>query len=250
MTVIPAAVSTTSLSDFAKRATEAAGLAAAALYVLGMMRTVGELRDLNLSTPTVLAGFEHSDLLMKGVGVLASHISSLVLMVGAIAMFTSRSALEWTNLRIVRGGRVRNLVLVMIAGLLLVLGSRMWEGLVFALLVVGLAVWLVVRRHHLTRPLALLTFVAGLGLIGIVGSYLHAPPPMRATVDREGGTELAGLLIGKGAEGDWYLATERGSSFRLEVIGGSVEAPTSVTVHPADDEGYRTVAAELLDRFD
>src|SRR5690349_10525649 len=124
MSVIPAGVSSASISDFAKRATEAAGLAAAVLYALGMLRTVGELRDLHLSTPTVLAGFEHSDLLMKGVGVLASHIASLVLMIAAIVMFTSRSALTATNGKLLEGNRGKNLVFVVIAGLLLLLGSR------------------------------------------------------------------------------------------------------------------------------
>lgn len=248
MTLLPP-TATAALSDFARRATEAAGLAAALLYALGLLRTVGELRELHLSTPTVLAGFEHSDLLMKGVGVLASHMTSLIFMLAAIVLFTSRSALAHTNHSIEHRPRLQGVAFLVVAGGTALLASRLWEGLAYTVVVVVIVGWLVIRRRPVTRLVALGVLAIGLGIIGFVGSYIHPPPPMHAAVEREDAKKAEGLLIGKGSAGDWYIATKENDTYRLEVIGGSVEKPASVVVEPADDSHYRTLASELVDHL-
>ncbi|MCW2920344.1 MAG: hypothetical protein JWL76_218 [Thermoleophilia bacterium] len=249
---VAAAINST-LPDLVKRLTEAAGILAALLYALGMMRLSGELRALHLSTPTVIAGFEHSDILMKGVGVLMSHLSSTLLLVGSIILFASPAALAALNRVLVdRGRRGRiELALTIVGAIGLALVSRWWEGAAYVLIVLVLVVFLDVFNRAATRATALFVLVLGLLFIGVFGSYLHPPPMMHATVLREGTEQVQGRLVGKGTDGEWYIAlkdTEDGSGYVLDIIGGSTDEATRVVVEPADDRDYRTLWFQLAGR--
>ncbi len=217
-----------------------------------MMRLAGELNEIHLSTPTVVAGFEHSDVLMKGVGVLMSHLASTLLLIGSIILFASPAALGALNRFLLRDGRRGRLELVgmIAAGVLLALCSRWWEGSAYVAIVLVLFVWLDVMDRPATRATALAVLMFGLLFIGLFGSYLHPPPLMHATVIRENSETIQGRLVGKGTDGEWYVAledTEDGSGYLLDLIGGSADEATRVVIEPADDREYRTLLYQLTD---
>ena len=250
MPPIAAAAIHSTLPDIIKRLTEAAGILAALLYALGMMRLSGELRELHLSTPTIIAGFEHSDVLMKGVGVLMSHLASTLLLVGSIVVFASPAALAALNRVLVETGRRGRLelALTIVGAIVLALASRWWEGATYVLLVLALLVCLDVFSRPASRATALLVLLLGLLFVGVFGSYLHPPPMMHATVIREGTETVEGRLVGKGTDGEWYIALEDeqdGDGYVLDIIGGSADEATRVVVEPSDDSEYRTLWYQL-----
>jgi hypothetical protein len=238
-----------SLPDLVRRLTETAGLVAAMLYALGVLRITGELRELHLSTPTVLAGFAHADVLMKGVGVLVSQLSSTVVMLSAVAVFASSSCLAAVNRVLLdeRALRRWELALVALVGVGLVLTTRWWEGAAYVALVFVLLAIYEVRNRPVTRALAIVVVLAGLLFVGVIGSYLHPPPLMGVTVERAEGGTLEGLLVGKGTDGEWYVATGEDDDEELEVVGGSGTKATRVAMQPADDAGYRTLYFQIKD---
>jgi hypothetical protein len=90
--------------------------------------------------------------------------------------------------------------------------------------------------------------VAGLFFVGVVGSYLHVPPLMYASVDRADAPAIVGRLVGKGTDGEWYVATQTsGKGDHLEVIGGATEQATRVVIEPADDRDFRTLYYQITD---
>jgi hypothetical protein len=248
MPAIPVVAAAT-LPDIVRRLTEVAGLLAAMLYALGVLRITGELRELHLSAPTILSGFAHPDVLMKGIGVLVSQLSTTVVMLGALAVFASRSTLDGLNRLLLdeRALRWWELALAAIAGIGLVLASRWWEGATYVAIVLVLLAWLEIRNRPATRALAIGVMLLGLLFVGVFGSYLHPPPLMHVTVEREDATALQGLLVGKGTDGEWYVATGTGDDEELEVVGGSSAKASRVAIEPADDRDYRTLYYQLTD---
>ena len=240
-----------SLPTVIKRISEAAGILAGLLYALGVLRITGELRVLHLSTPTVLSGFAHTDVLMKGVGVFASQLSSTLIMLTALALYASPALLHKLNRVLLdeRALRRHELFVAIVVGVGLVLASRFWEGAAFALIALVWVGYLEVRNRPATRSMALAVVLLGMLFTGVIGSYFHAPPLMHASVIRPEQPTVRGLLVGKGTDGEWYVATQTKDSYELDVIGGATEKATRVIIEPADDRDYRTLYYQVVDQW-
>lgn len=240
-----------SLVGLAMRLSEVAAFAAAAMYAFGVLRLTGELRGLDMSTPSLLANFEHSDVLMVGVGVLASHIASTSVMValGVMLVFAGlRARASAVTMRQRPLVPVEGAALVT-AAIALLLGARWWEGFVFVTFVLAIAGASYVARRPLTAGVLGFALLVGVLLNGVVGSYLNPPPLMTVTVEHDDAT-TEGLLVGNGERGEWYVATrdDGDAPYRITVIGGDGGAPARLTMHPSDDSGYRVAGSALLDR--
>ncbi|MCW2925087.1 MAG: hypothetical protein JWM98_2491 [Thermoleophilia bacterium] len=242
-----------SLLGLATRLSEIAAFAAAAMYGFGVLRITGELRGLDMSTPNLLANFEHSDVLMVGVGVLASHIASTAVMAGLAVLLVFADVRDRVSAVLERRrplARAEMAVLI-VAWLGLLAGARWWEGFVFVAVVLVMAGVMFVRRAPLSAGLVGLALVVGLLLNGVVGSYLNPPPLMAVTIEHDGET-TDGLLIGNGERGEWYVATraDRHVPYHVAIIGGDGGTPARLTIRPAQDSGYRVAWSALVDAVD
>lgn len=239
------------LAALASRWSEAAAVAGGGLYLLGVLRLTGELSDLHLSSPSVIANFAHSDILMLGVGVLVSQAAGAVVLAWLLGLFISDATRARVNDLLGqddRRVRMASLATGMVGAVLLTLAARWWEGALFVALVTvwWSALWL--ARRPLTRAHLVAQVLCGLFLVGVAGSYLNPPPPARA-VATTGETTVEGLAVGMGEEGEWYIATAGDDgSYRLTVVGGPAQKPDSMQILPARDQEYRILYFELVDR--
>jgi hypothetical protein len=237
------------VSTMVARLSETAAILAAGLYVLGVLRVSGELRELHLATPTVLAGFSYHDVLMKGVGVLVSHMASSLLLGGVLVCFASNAVLYSVNRVITRAyvpNRGQQVVGAAVV-LAMLLTARFWEGLAFAIAVVLMVGQRYHRRIAIGRGLLSAIMVLGVVFTGLFGSYLHAPPLMTITARENGMACTHGYLVGVGTLGQWFVAVHEPhrDAYNLEVLGANGEKVDEVLIHPAKDGDYRTVLFQI-----
>lgn len=197
---------------------EVSAVILAVAYGLGMAVLAGQLRALGLHNTSILTGFEHDDVLMKGFGAIISHVPTLVtllLVVGTavnervrffvrdvFAPFEDRSAAgrRW------RPGQVlaaRAVVGVLFAVVLLT--TVWWEGTVVMVALYGYLL-VAVRFPTLRSPNAILAAgTAGLLVIGVMSTYVHAKPPPDIRIETSDDRTVVGGLLGKGDSGEWYV---------------------------------------------
>jgi hypothetical protein len=240
-----------SIATLAARASEVVALFGGLLYGLGLLRLSGELATLGLSTPTALSGFAHLDVLMKGVGVLVSHSSSTLVMLAALVLFVFPGARGSVNASFA-GTRHRlghgALAVCVLGAWVLLLAARWWEGVAYVAIVIGLGLAWYLRGQALTRLALMGVVLLGVVMVGVLGSYADPPPLMEARAMRDD-EAITGLLVGRGSEGEWYLATREDDGHQLHVLGGVAGDPSSLEVLPADDHEYRILAFQIRDEW-
>lgn len=213
-TTINRALITKGLAKFA----EVSALVLAVGYVLGLAVLAGQLRALGLHNTVMLTGFEHDDVLMKGLGALFTHVPTLltlVLVIGTavnerVRLFVrdvfspaeERSIVgrNWTSGQVIAARAASGVLLLVV-----LLTSLWWEGTVVMLGLFGYLL-VAVRFPTLRSPNAILVAGgAGLLVIGVMSTYVHAKPPPDIRIVTSDDRTIEGGLLGKGEGGEWYV---------------------------------------------
>jgi hypothetical protein len=215
-----------SLAQAASRIGEVVAVVVAIAYAVGALSVLGQLRRLELHEPSVISGFAHDDVLMKGIGVLLTHAPSLASLGLLIGLALSPVARGWVRDTMGgaisgRDGRVGRIAFQLAFGALAVtavLLSPWWEG---TIVVTGTFAFLAFswRSARLLTPGALLAtaFVAAL-LTALGGTYLHPAPLPVVEVELADGPAFDGELLGSGQRGDLYVVLTEGDGYAVRIV--------------------------------
>jgi hypothetical protein len=237
----------TSLGDVAARIGEATALVVAVTFALGAFSILGQLRQLGLHQPSVVSGFAHDDVLMKGVGVLFTHAPSLLTLGLLLTLALSGTARAWMRSHVViraEGPRLWRLVFFAGFGLLVsfaLLASSWWVGTAGTLVAYGAlgAAWL--QGRLLSRAALFAVAVLGSLGLGLTGTYLHPVPLPTVSMQFEAGDRLEGYLLGTGQYGERYVVVTDRAGSHVRIVAGA--DPQSIVL----DEPTGEYPRRLLD---
>ncbi len=232
-----------SVGDIASRLGEVTVLTAAILYGLGAFSVLGQLRRLELHQPSVLSGFAHEDVLMKGVGVLLTNIPNLVSLIVLVTLAMSIGARAWLIRTIAPNGggthRDRLGFLVCFAlvftGALLV--STWWGGTAGIVAAYGFVLFSWLHGRLLTPSALIGTAAAGSVLLGMTGTYLYPVPLPHVEVEvAENGADISGRLLGTSRDGELYVVVDEDGERHVRVVESG--SPAGIRLDdPSEDAG-------------
>lgn len=231
-----------SVGDIASRLGEVTVLTAAILYGLGAFSVLGQLRRLDLHQPSVLSGFAHEDVLMKGVGVLLTNIPNLVSLTALVTFAMSIGARAWLIRTIAPNGggthreRLGFLVCfaIVFAGALLV--STWWGGTAGIVAAYGFVLFSWLHGRLLTPSALIGTAAAGSVLLGMTGTYLYPVPLPQVEVQVADGADITGRLLGTSRDGELYVVVEEDGERHVRVVESG--SPAGIRLDdPREDAG-------------
>lgn len=202
-------------------------------YGLGMIALAGDLRSLGLHQTSVLTGFAHDDVLMKGLGVLFNHAPTLITLIMLLVTAVSARAREFVHVALApraarRSGRAGHTiatsqlvafrialaVLVVVTALL----SVWWEGTLVVLAVYAYITFAWRHEWLMSTGALLLTALLGALSIGLVGAYLHPLSLPEAKILTNDEVKIEGGLLGQGQKGTWYIVQHDDGDTNLRIV--------------------------------
>lgn len=232
-----------SVGDIASRLGEVTVLTAAILYGLGAFSVLGQLRRLELHQPSVLSGFAHEDVLMKGVGVLLTNIPNFLGLIILVTLAMSVGARTWLTRVIAPSGGGRHAerlgfllcFALLFTGALLV--STWWGGTAGIVVAYGFVLFSWLHGRLLTPAALLGTAAAGSLLLGVTGTYLYPVPLPHVEVQvAEGGEDVTGRLLGTSRDGELYVVVDEDGARHVRVVES--DAPSGLRLDdPTEDAG-------------
>lgn len=235
------------------RLSEVGAVVGVGIYAFGLLRVSGQLRELDLSAPAVIASFSHPDMLMFGAGAMVSQISGAIVL-GIIALLLLSADLL-RSLNAVSYGtadhRAKVLVGAGILAILLVAGSRMWVGSLFVVVAMLVLTYHLVLRKLVAHTTLLLLLLFGIIFTGVFGAYLNPAPPMNARLDIASATDpnrdvLTGKFLGTSTDNQWVIAEKaNGDAYDVRLVPITPTAQLKISEDARAQDHYRVLGVEL-----